>query len=276
MARRALIVAVLGGWLGAFAALAADLPSPAELVARWALPSETVTVIEPHLSDVRQDFRVSYRAVRLAPILDKLFAAKWRAADAEIVFFARDGYRSAVSAELPQAKSAWLAFARTDGQPFVVDNPRQRESSVYLGPYYLIWDNLADRAVRIGDEYGWPYQVERIELGSRADVRRLLPERASADAVQGLMLTQRHCLTCHAIDGVGGRKVIRDLRDSACALGRDELEAWMLRPDDRTPGTAMPPLNTLLADPERRRVAGLIALYLRGIDPRRERCQAVR
>jgi len=65
-------------------------------------------------------------------------------------------------------------------------------------PSYLVWASPAGDI----EEYPWPYQIVAIELASSADVLgSALPDDSRKP---GFDLFVKHCLKCHAMNGVGG------------------------------------------------------------------------
>lgn len=65
-------------------------------------------------------------------------------------------------------------------------------------PGYLVWASPAGDI----EEYPWPYQIVAIELTTSADV---LGAAVADDARKpGFDLFVKHCLKCHAVNGVGG------------------------------------------------------------------------
>lgn len=246
--------------------LAVELPTPNELGEQTGITEQSVEVVEPHESDLQHETRVRYRAYPIEPILDRFFGEDWKTTQTEVVFFARDGYRALVPSDKFRSNRAWLAFARSDGRPFVVDNPRQHENNVPLGPYYLIWDDIANPAARATSEYGWVYQTVRIELGSLADYQALQPPAASPEAQGGMEYFKTHCLGCHQLNGLGGKKLPGDIRERSCRWSDADLKTWITEPDKLRPHTTMPPLDVLLAETERSRIADKIIAYLRAME----------
>jgi cytochrome c2 len=242
-------------------ALAVQLPTPNVLEQQTGLHRETITVIEPHMSTPGKPVVISYEG-----LLTYWFGESWKAGDSEVVFFTSDGYRSVISSSKLKNFRAFLAFGRSDGSAFVLDNPDQNERNVPIGPYYLIWDNQGVTELLKQGVSGWPYQVTRIKLHSAAsESQALLPPNPDSDVVQGHNHTREHCLTCHHIKGRGAQKYQEDLIKAACRWTDADLKTWIGEPARIRPGTAMPPLNNLLPADERRRIIEQIVLHLRSI-----------
>jgi mono/diheme cytochrome c family protein len=244
---------------------AVELPPPADLSARYKLPRRMVTVVEPHESTNEQHKLVEYTALPINALLTHWFGDRWAAEEAEIVFLAKDGYRSVVPVPKLKKYRAFLAFARADGAPFTVDNIHQNEQNVPLGPYYLIWDNVTAPELLRRGAYGWPYQVAAVERHGKTEDRTLLPARPSPMLEQGFAETKEYCLTCHNIRGIGGKKYPADLIGALCRWQEPDLKAWIDSPSRIKPGTAMPPLARLLPEAERQRMIGRIVGYLNAL-----------
>ena len=246
-------------------AWAVELPPPDELTSRYHLTSRNVTVVEPHESTKERRIEVAYTAVPIEGLFSQWFGDRWSSEDAEIVFFAKDGYRSVVAGSKLKQYRAFLAFARADGTAFAVDNPSQNEKRIPLGPYYLIWDNLGFPELLQQGAYGWPYQIISIERHSKGEDRKLLPEGSSRHVEQGFEDTREYCLTCHSIQGIGGKKYPVDLVQAACRWQKADLKDWIDSPSRIKPGTTMPPVARMLPAESRRQIIERIVDYLKAM-----------
>lgn len=259
---------ILPAWLATVvfgSALAVELPPPADLSAKYNLESRKVTVVEPHASTNERHALVDYTAFPIDELLTHWFDESWASENAQIVFFAKDGYRSVVAGSKLKRYRAFLAFARTDGAAFVVDNVGQNEKHIALGPYYLIWDNLGAAELQSQGAYGWPYQITAIELHSKTEDKVLRPPSLTKNLEQGLEETQEYCLTCHNIRGIGGKKYPLDLIQAACRWQESDLKVWIESPSRLRPGTSMPPLGRMLPATERRLIIDRIVNYLKAM-----------
>lgn len=266
--------AVLWAALWAPVCGAFDLPAPEQLARESGLVPETIAVVEPHESDARHEVVVGYTGFPLVPLLERWFGSRWAAPEAEVLFRARDGYQSPIAAATLRTERAWLAFARSDGAAFTVDNPEQNQTHVPLGPYYVVWDNRArpDRLAR--GTHGWAYQVTAVDVWTAQDDGALLPPDAPPDIRQGFSDTKQYCLSCHTLRGVGGRKYPVDLAEASCRWDDAGLAAWLGDPAAVRPGTTMPALNRRLPTAERERVIARIVAYLRAVRRSDRNCAA--
>jgi len=229
------------------------------------LAAETVTikVIELHESDENKTNTVTYTGIPLETLLQYLYPKAWKAFDGKIYFYALDGYLSIVNAQTAREGEAYMAFARADGQPFTVDNKNQQEKDVPLAPFYLVWDNLKDPDLQRSNSYVWPYQVFRMELVSDTMLQQsLLPANATPAVQAGFEAYKNNCLSCHNINGFGGKKFGMDMRQSIKGRTRSELYEWIDKPAGINKFTAMPPLDPGFKGEDRKRIINQIIDYL--------------
>jgi len=108
-------------------------------------------------------------------------------------------------------------------------------------PGYLVW------ASPPGDleEYPWPYQIVAIELASTADV--LGAAVADDSRKLGFDLFVKHCLKCHAINGVGG--TLGPELNAPCSVTQywnpDFLSRFIANASSIRAGTKMPDFHAL-------------------------------
>ena len=221
-----------------------------------------IKVIELHESDAEITNTVTYTGIPLVTLLQYLYPKAWKDFDDEIYFYALDGYLSIVDAQKAREGEAYMVFARADGQPFTVDVKSQQQTDVPLAPFYLVWDNLKDSDLLQSNSYAWPYQVFRMELVSDARLQSLLPADATLAVKAGFEAYNDNCLSCHNINGFGGRKFGMDMRQSIKGRSRSELYDWIDNPEGINKFTAMPPLDPGLKGEGRTRVINQIIDYL--------------
>ena len=236
---------------------AAPMPPPGELGGIMGTPALEVTVLEPHLLGNGGDATTRYLAYPAPDVLAALFGAGWRQGTEAVEFRALDGFVARIGIERFDADAAFLAFARADGAPFTVDNLGQNETGVPLGPWYLIWDNIANPDLVRAGASSWPYQVAEIAPVRRADTLPMLPglERAAE-------LTREKCLVCHRLNGIGGTKAEGNLARMVKAWDEEDFMALVLTPAAQREGSTMPALPATLPEDERRAMARAIFTYL--------------
>lgn len=254
--------------LGAsFTVFAEPLPAPAALQSLLKSPPQAVAVIEPHLSVKNEPpVRRVYMGYPAAQVLAQLLGADWQKAQHDIEFRALDGFVARIPAERFAKYRAHLVFAQAEPQaPFTVDNKAQGEKDVPLGPYYLVWDNIAAPELQAEGGALWPYQVAQISF-SQATPAALLPPGISAEQwAQHAALAQKFCLSCHQINGFGGDKMPLNLAVRAKLLDERTWRVWLLSPQAFKPGTSMPALPETMAHAEREAIATKLHAYLKAL-----------
>ncbi len=104
---------LLIGSIGKASAL--ELPVPEKLEREYGVHRQPVDVIEPHASTPERPETVRYVALPMDSLLTRWFDETWKAPEAEIVFLARDGYRSVIPNSCLIRYRAYLAFGREMG-----------------------------------------------------------------------------------------------------------------------------------------------------------------
>lgn len=239
----------------------ATLPPVGELEAWMGFPARVVSVYEPHLVAADGDVEVGYVGYRAIDVIARLLGEDWRSRAATVEFSAIDGYVALVDAARFDGESAFVVFARADGAPFTVDNVAQNETDVPLGPYYLVWDNVSNPALRAEGARYWPYQVTDVSLVTAPDAA-LLPTGLDPRFHEGAELARTHCLSCHEINGVGGSKFGGNLAGVVKGYPEGRFLQLLLTPAVERPGATMPGLPEELPEPERRRIADAVFEYL--------------
>jgi len=244
--------------------LAVELPPVERLQERMGVPPATVTVHEPHLSVGDRRVAIEYVGYSAAGVLARIFGEDWHEQAATVELRALDGYVSRIDVARFMTDTAFLAFARADGAPFTVDNLRQNQTDVPLGPWYLVWDNISNPALLAEGASDWPYQVFEVNLVSLSD-SALLPDGLAAELREGAALAKRYCLQCHKVNGFGGEKFPGNLALIARVHRWSSFVRWVLDPSAVRSNTTMPPLSDRLPDAERQRIAKALFDYLTAV-----------
>lgn len=258
-------------WLMASACAAQTLPEPVALQRSLGAAPQRVEVVEPHLSVKGEPpVRRSYRGYPAEQVLRHLLGPDWQSKpQQEVEFRALDGYVSRIPVERFARYKASLVFALAgSSQPFTVDNKGQNEKNVPLGPYYLVWDNIAAPELLAEGASFWPYQVTQISLREYRPAALLpagLGEGASERWGEHAKLAQKYCLSCHQINGFGGDKMPLNLAVRAKLLDDRTWSVWLLTPQAFKPGTSMPPLPEGLPHAEREAIAAKLHAYLKAL-----------
>ena len=243
-------------------AAAASLPPPAP--ALFGLHEAPITVIEPNRSTSLKPVEVTYLGYPVVPVLDSLLGAQWRSADVLVGFEGKDGYLSMVPAAHLLRYPGYLVYARADGDDFSVEEPPLNHR-VKLGPWYLIWENILHASLQSDGTTYWPYQIKTIALIDKGSKAKLFPAMLPERYREGANLTEKYCLSCHQVNGVGGTKLPIDLGQWAASQSFARFATWVLDPSGKNPLTTMTPLAPERPASERQLMARQIYGYLRAI-----------
>lgn len=197
---------------------------------------------------------VTFAAVSLAAVLDAVYGDAWREdSDSLLVFGCLDGYAPVIPIQRVRAHRGWLAFGRPDRKLFSIDKFESGARRIVpTGPFYLIWENLDDPAVLEEGDYGWPYQLVRVDWVPSAErFPKSTPGPDVAPQVRsGFRAFLIHCVRCHAINGEGGT-LSTELNRPVPAVRLREgewLSRWIDDPSRIVPTARMPGLNPRLPD----------------------------
>jgi cytochrome c2 len=141
-----------------------------------------------------------YNAVNaLTLIANEIDLTKIDPKSTKIVFECIDGYKPEMPLALFLASKPYLAFKDMDAKGTDWEPITKNGNKMDAAPFYLVYTDVpAD-----DDHYKWPYNLIKIHLDpidkSKAD---LYPKDPSK--VAGYNLFQNQCITCHAINGIGG------------------------------------------------------------------------
>ena len=145
--------------------------------------------------------RKVYRAVPLNKVLEQVPGyAQANPATTQVVFECGDGYNPSMPLKQVLGRRAFLAVRDSDapaGQDWIGVETTGKTKSV--APFYIVYTDVSATDAR----YKWPYNLVRIRLVSASkELAALLPPDAPA---RGYELFRVHCLTCHALNGIGGQ-----------------------------------------------------------------------
>lgn len=232
------------------------------------VPPRLVRVFDPY-----EEREILFEAFPLDAVLDAVYSESWREEE-EILFSCSDGYQPTLPVQRVLAHAAWLAFERSDQEDFSIQKVESgSRRRVALAPFYLVWENIDDNAVRQEGDYGWPYQLVAIDL-IRASERfpKMVPMAGSPpDVMAGFTSFRVHCSRCHAIDGEGGT-IGPDLNAPVNPVEVREVEwlrRWIDDPSAILPTARMPRLNPSL--PARERTIDQLIRYLQAMARNRSR-----
>jgi len=182
-----------------------DAPDPDSLVLDLVALKEKDLLGKPQTIRVADDpvfFKAkTYQAVPLRGLLEKFTAiAKLNPKATQIIFECEDGYNPSMPLAKVLAKNAYLAISDADAPQGTEWTKAVKAGHIMkVAPFYVVYTDVAanDHA------YKWPYNLVRIRLAPVSEgLEALFPKDESL--AKGYDLFRVNCLTCHAINGVGG------------------------------------------------------------------------
>jgi hypothetical protein len=166
------------------------------------IPPAKVEVLEPHESQERE-----YIGFPSNQLLTTVYGDEWKHVD-EILFKCKDGYQPSIPTEKFIEFNSYVVYGRPGNKEFTLINKLQGDEFVKLGPFYLIWDDIKSlEALKVG-AVDWPYQITTIDLINLSDrFPNMAPPKNSSDSVMsGFNSYRTFCMSCHTVNGEGGRK----------------------------------------------------------------------
>jgi mono/diheme cytochrome c family protein len=217
----------------------------------------TLTILEPH-----ENFsKTNYSGFETKSVLNYIYGEQWQKSEL-IVFKCADGYQDLIPIDNLKTHDSILAYKKEAGT-FSLYNKGQKEQITDLGPYYLVWDNKRNQDLKTDGATHWPYQIVEIELAQFKDkFPKMVPQSSELAITNGFKHFQKHCMSCHKINGEGGSKG-PDLNLPVNIFDRlDEktVRAKINNPQSINPQSTMPPLNRSLK--ARNKVIEEIIAYL--------------
>lgn len=219
-------------------------------------PDRVLPIFEPH-----EGVEKKYRGLPFRDLLQSVYGDSWKKAE-EMLFTCSDGYQPSVPAGEFAKHTSLLAF-ELPGAPFKVNNKFQNEKQIELGPYYLVWDNVSEPALKGQSASHWPYQVIAVDLIQFKDrfPHMAPPDGSSAAAKRGFLAFKSSCMNCHAVNGEGAPKSVELNYPASVTEYFKEgwLEKWILDPTSVRHNSTMPALSV----PDAKKVAKEIVAYLK-------------
>lgn len=143
-----------------------------------------------------------YQAVNALELLkNEIDLSKVDIKNTLIVFECIDGYKPEMPLELFLKTNAFLAFKDVNSPKGsnwekIVKNGNEMNAD----PFYLVYTSVSED----NQEYKWPYNVIKFRFESKNKNIEALQPRNDETAMKGFALFQKQCITCHAINGIGG------------------------------------------------------------------------
>lgn len=160
------------------------------------IQAETVELFDPHLNKAKH-----YKGWKLIDILKLGFEAALDDEDlSDAVFVALDGYTSSSTKAKLLEEGGYVVFEDLDSADDWELIGRHRANP---GPFYLVWTEEHQSS-----GYPWPWQLASISLNTfEQRFPKVVPTDADASSpvYAGYQTFREYCLSCHAINGQGGK-----------------------------------------------------------------------
>lgn len=184
-----------------------------------------------------------YRAVSLQRVLENSFDLNnTDKQSTRLVFECNDGYLKTMPLAKAIAADGWIAVADLDAPADKrwLDIGGRKSP----GPYYVVW-----RSATRGNaaKFPWPYAVERLRIVEQDEFYQAAYPTGTQSAVPGYHAFRKHCLSCHAVNGVGGTLGVElNMPRSVTEYWQPEdLRAFILDPSSYRLRSKMPTMKHL-------------------------------
>jgi len=118
-----------------------------------------------------------------------------------IVFECIDGYKPEMPLELFLRTKSFLAFKDVDApKGSNWEKILKNGNEMNADPFYLVYTSVPTD----NEEYKWPYNVIKFHLEPKNKNIEALQPKDDEKVMKGFALYQKHCITCHAINEIGG------------------------------------------------------------------------
>lgn len=119
----------------------------------------------------------------------------------KIVFECIDGYKPEMPLELFLKAKPYIAFQDMDAPNGVKwETISKNGNPMNAAPFYLVYPSISPRDNR----YKWPYNLIKIKLEPLDNTKEALFPKNDKKVESGYELFQKQCITCHALNGIGG------------------------------------------------------------------------
>lgn len=108
---------------------------------------------------------ITYEGYRFSDVLKTVFGPDW-SRYGTIEFGCADGYRPEMKASMASRHEGLIAI-RESGKAVLPPLRRADGSTVYLGAFYVVWENIRDVNAASSKELSWPWQLTAISLNTR-------------------------------------------------------------------------------------------------------------
>lgn len=161
--------------------------------------------------------------------------------ETKIIFECEDGYKPEMPLNKLLSADSYLAISDVDA-PKGSDWERIYKDGheMKAAPFYIVYKGVS---VKDGS-YKWPYNVVKLHfVPANNDIELIFPKEKNAES--GYKLFQRHCKTCHSINGIGGTMgpELNVPKNVTEYWKENDLEAFIKNPASYRKNVKMPTLT---------------------------------
>ena len=184
-----------------------------------------------------------YKAVSASLLIkNEIDLSKIDPKNTKIVFECVDGYKPEMPLELFLKAKPYLAFKDVDAPKgsnweAIIKNGNEMNAD----PFYIVYPSVSSKDAR----YKWPYNLVKIYLEPLNKSTLELYPLKNRKLESGYKLFKNHCLTCHAINGIGGTMgpELNYPKSVAEYWKEDELVKYIINPASFRNKVKMPTLG---------------------------------
>lgn len=119
----------------------------------------------------------------------------------QIIFECEDGYKPMMSLRKFLSAKSFLAVSDRDAPKgklwsTVIKDGQEKK----IAPFYLVYKDVSDNDT----DFKWPYNITKIHLAPNSENVSFLFPKEDKKAELGFELFKKNCITCHAINKIGG------------------------------------------------------------------------
>ncbi len=183
-----------------------------------------------------------YNGIVLKNIIDNYSGLKpEKYGETKIVFECEDGYKPEMPLNKLLSSDSYLAISDVDASKGSDWERIYKDGhEMKAAPFYIVY-----KGVSLKDgSYKWPYNVVKLHfVPANNNIELIFPKEK--DAESGFILFQKHCQTCHGINGIGGTMgpELNVPKNVTEYWKENDLEAFIKNPASYRKNVKMPTLT---------------------------------